>query len=139
MMFSINNNLEPVEKMKRAREGAPWTEEEIRHPAAPGAEHFWDTFSFEPRTMSQIKYMQDVFCDIISYNRHLVMKHRMEQGLDMVDPEIWARAQEAAERLRQKYGENNLGPYSDFEWGMLNGKLSALRWVLGCEWDDLDT
>jgi len=26
-----------------------------------------------------------------------------------------------------------------FEWGMINGKLSALRWVMGDEWDMLDT
>jgi hypothetical protein len=27
----------------------------------------------------------------------------------------------------------------DFEQGMWNGKLSTLRWVLGSEWDFLDT
>jgi hypothetical protein len=36
-------------------------------------------------------------------------------------------------------GAENLGPYTDFEWGMINGKLSALRWVTGSEWDFLDT
>lgn len=31
----------------------------------------------------------------------------------------------------------NLGPWSDFEWGMINDKLSAIRWMLGDEWDML--
>jgi len=45
-------------------------------------------------------------------------------------------------RVEAKYGGRAaLRRYykNDFEWGMINGKLSALRWVLGDEWDMLDT
>jgi hypothetical protein len=45
----------------------------------------------------------------------------------------------AMKRTEEELGPNNIGPWSDFEWGTLNGKLSAIRWVLGDEWDTLDT
>ena len=48
-------------------------------------------------------------------------------------------ALKAARSVERRYGQKNLGPWDDFEWGMINGKLSALRWVLGDEWDMLDT
>ena len=56
-----------------------------------------------------------------------------------MDAEIWKGAIKAAKRVENKYGTKNLGPYSDFDWGMINGKLSAIRWILGEEWDMLDT
>jgi hypothetical protein len=40
--------------------------------------------------------------------------------------------------MEKKYGKRNL-LVDDFGWGMFNGKLSALRWVLGDDWDMLDT
>ena len=56
-----------------------------------------------------------------------------------VQRDVWQRALKAARSLEDKYGKKDLGPWDDFEWGMFNGKLSALRWVLGDEWDMLDT
>jgi len=41
--------------------------------------------------------------------------------------------------VRKRYGDDQVGPWDDFEWGMVHGKLSTLRWVLGDEWDFLDT
>jgi hypothetical protein len=55
----------------------------------------------------------------------------------VIHEDVLIRAKAAAQRVREKYEDT--GPWSDFEWGMLNGKLSALRWVLGEEWDMLDT
>ena len=93
----------------------------------------------EPRSIDEIVDAVGVFLDKIWFDRHLSLRYRIETGMETVDPEIWKGALNSAQKVIDKYGEENLGPYSDFEWGMLNGKLSALRWVLGDDWDMLDT
>ena len=45
----------------------------------------------------------------------------------------------AAKRTEKEVGLDNLVHGTTFEWAMLNGKLSALRWILGDDWDMLDT
>ena len=99
----------------------------------------WDEFFEEPRSMDEIANMANEFCEKVWFDRHLSLRYKVENGLETVDPQIWAGALKSAERVIQQYGEENLGPYSDFEWGMLNGKLSALRWVMGEDWDELYT
>lgn len=98
-----------------------------------------DEDEIAPRSMEEVADVVEELFEKIWFDRHLSLRYRVEQGIDTVDPQIWAGALKSAERVIRKYGEKNLGPYSDFEWGMLNGKLSALRWVLGDEWDMLDT
>ena len=93
----------------------------------------------EPRSIDEIVDAVGVFLDKVWFDRHLSLRYRIETGMETVDPEIWKGALNSAQKVIDKYGEENLGPYSDFEWGMLNGKLSALRWVLGDDWDMLDT
>lgn len=55
--------------------------------------------------------------------------------------EIWATAQAAARRIEEQYGVDLLrrDTETQFDWGMLSGKISAIRWVLGAEWDFLDS
>ena len=92
----------------------------------------------------------DELVDKVWYNRHQNRMWGIEQGNIKVVPEgtkqygggvihenILNGALESAQRVENKY--EDVGPWSDFEWGMINGKLSALRWVLGDEWDMLDT
>lgn len=98
-----------------------------------------EDYEITPRTLDEISDAAEEYLDKIWYDRHLSLKYRVENGLTSVRDDIWAGALRSAEAVVKKYGEENLGPYSDFEWGLLNGKLSALRWVLGEEWDMLDT
>jgi hypothetical protein len=70
--------------------------------------------------------------------RERIWYDRSFLGPDPKDPEILAGRARNRERIEEKHA-GNLGPYTDYEWGMLSGKLSALRWVMGDEWDCLDT
>jgi hypothetical protein len=114
-------------------------------------EHEWTQ---ETRTLSEIISVIDELADKIWYDRHQMRRDAIASGKIKIIPagtydpktarytivaDIWAGALKSAAKVERKYGIDNVGPYSKFEWGMLNGKLSALRWVLGDEWDMLDT
>ena len=108
----------------------------------------------ETRRLSEILHATEELLDKIWYDRHQLTRQMIEEGKTKIvaneewciennartiKREIWQGALKAANRVEEKYGSNNLGPWTKFEWGMLNGKLSALRWVLGDDWDMLDT
>jgi hypothetical protein len=90
------------------------------------------------RSQSEIIAAEQEFFDRVWYERHLVHIDKHETGEKPMRAEILKVARDAAERVKER--RPDLQPSEDdFEWGMWNGKLSALRWVLGDEWDFLDT
>ena len=91
------------------------------------------------RNMQEILKAEEEFFDKVWYGRHKLLETMVESGRRKVDPVIWQEALDAARRIEEKYGKEQLGFLDDFEWGMLSGKLSALRWASGDEWDMLDT
>ena len=109
----------------------------------------------QPRRLSEILEAEHLLFRQVWYNRHWNLRLSIERGEhhvvskenystkpyrpDQTLDSVWKMALEAAKRTEKEVGVENLGPWDDFEWGMLNGKLSALRWVLGDEWDMLDT
>lgn len=85
--------------------------------------------SEEPRTLAEIIQAEQEFFDRVWYVRRVV--HSEDENMSY--PELEA-----------KYGRDELWkPIGDdhdkaWEYGFISGKLSALRWVLGSEWDFLD-
>ncbi len=98
-------------------------------------------FEEEPRRLDEIVEAERQLFDRIWYHRSLQHEYRLEDAGDDAGIEhLLEIAGPGRQRVEELYAEpGQLGPYTDFELGMLNGKLSALRWVLGSEWDFLDT
>jgi len=110
----------------------------------------------EPRGRTEISEAGHLLWNQIWYNRHWNLRSRVQDGsMKIVSVEtdadrkgprrqtiqrnVWEGALAAAKRVEEEFGKENLGPFTDFEWGMINGKLSALNWVMGEEWDMLDS
>ena len=115
-------------------------------------EHEW---AQEPRRLTEMVNAISELTDKVWYNRHQVRREKIETGVikivgkeiyplkdfreRTIQRDIWEGAKKSARRVKKQHGLENLGPWDDFEWGMINGKLSALRWVLGEDWDELYT
>jgi hypothetical protein len=90
------------------------------------------------RTEAEVIAAEQEFFALVWYGRS--MSRTPDELRAEGRPEIIIEGMLAARKqVEQKYGKENLGPYDDFEWGMINGKLSAMRWALGEERDFLDT
>lgn len=118
--------------------------------AAGLKEHFGDEFEElvedvelvqeEPRTLVEILEAEREFFDKIWYVRTLIRQEKEDRGeVDSAPEGLASQIAAAMRRIEGRYGADNVGPWDDWGWGFVHGKLSALRWVLGNEWDFLDT
>ncbi|MDO8600550.1 MAG: hypothetical protein Q7R73_02940 [bacterium] len=89
------------------------------------------------RKIKEIKKEENITTDKMWYHRYLPVIKRMKEKDPVVKKDI-KRVLMAAKDMEKKYGKKNLGPYSIFKCGMLNGRLETIRWVLGDDWGKFD-
>lgn len=102
-----------------------------------------------PRELHEVQEAENEFFDKVWYHRSKMRDLKVHQSpvseqspmskQDQIAAQIQQGMLAARKRIEKKYGKKTLWPLDDFELGMINGKLSALRWLLGDEWDFLDT
>jgi HJR/Mrr/RecB family endonuclease len=91
------------------------------------------------RPESEIVKAEAELWDRVWYYRHMIWMEKVKTGKQKASQEIIKMAWAAVARKRKQYGPSIARYMSDFDWGYIQGKFSAIRWVLGEEWDFLDT
>jgi pyrimidine deaminase RibD-like protein len=94
------------------------------------------------RNDQDILDMYNELWEKVWYVRKLIRLEKQERGevpWDKPERPGWTIAEERMRQIEEKYGAENLG-WDDIDWGLIQGKLSALAWVMGAEWEEsLDT
>ena len=96
------------------------------------------------RTKKEIEKEAQITEDKVWYGRHQCLMEKVYPKELKENPKsekagFIKGGIKAAKEMEKEYGKKNLGPYSEMDWGMLCGKLETLRWVLGEDWNSLDT
>lgn len=82
--------------------------------------------------------------DKVWYNRHansnwVDFKIGPDGSLIRVEKRLSEMTKELMRQKEEKYGKEIVAP-NDYEFGLLTGRLSALAWVTGAEWNEsMDT
>ena len=141
------DNEPPAAKPKRRRRATRG-----RSGPGPRVGLFQDESKVELREIAEIIRTEHLLAEKVWYDRFQMTRNAVAKGTLKVVPDseasrrdnklaesVWSKGNAKARIVEDEHGLENVGPYSDFEWGMLNGKLSAIRWLLGEEWDILST
>lgn len=90
------------------------------------------------RSLKQILNASEELDTRLWYGRKMPPEHYRKDGT----PEYIIKGMlKSMKKAEKKYGKQSLmeNMKSDWDWGYLSGKVSAIRWVLGLDWDELDT
>lgn len=108
------------------------------HPDVLLRHQIWEIDSM--RSPSDIKSAELEHYNRLWYERSTSRDHFVEIGqVPPLPDDLFAQVLAARKEIELELGVESLVVDSDWAAGLLAGKLAALRWVLGDEWDVLDT
>lgn len=84
----------------------------------------------EPRTPKEIVDEYKKLSDKVWWNRHMATR-----GNPKIKDEVQS-GRAAARCIEERWGLEFLDPGDPVEWGITQGKMMALCWVMGCPWED---
>jgi hypothetical protein len=90
------------------------------------------------RSVKQMLAAENELFTRVWYGRKSTAKDERARGTpeDIIKGMVRGK-RDAERRFSKKSLRANMA--SDWDWGFVSGKLSAIRWVLGDDWDMLDT
>ena len=94
------------------------------------------------RNDNAIQETYNKLSDLVWWSRHQLRLQKINSGVEILAEKqkpLLAQAKRKATQIEKQYGIENL-KCNSINWGLLHGRMSALSWVMGAEWDEsLDT